>query len=225
MSPRRLALVLALALVGLLIASPASAQRRGGILRVGTIGEPPALDAHWTTAAITDVLTNHVYEGLYTLDENRRPFPMLAEGLPAVSPDGLGYTFRLRQGVRFHNGKELTSEDVVASLSRWSKQASVGKVLFALVTDLRAVDRYTVEMKIKERSPIVVISLAVANNAPVIYPREIADKFKPAEKATEWIGTGPFRVAEWKPDNLRMIYCGTSFPSWSCVVQILHSIS
>jgi peptide/nickel transport system substrate-binding protein len=205
---RRVWPVAPLLLAVLLLVAPAAGQapRKGGILRIGTIGEPPALDLHWTTASITDVLANHVFEALYTLDENRRPIPMLAEALPAVSPDGLVYTIKLRPGVRFHNGKEMTGEDVVASLTRWGKQASNGKTLFALVTDLRAVDRHTVELKIKDRSPIVVISLAVPNQGAVIYPKEVAEKFKPAEKATEWIGTGPFRMAEWKPDqHIRMV--------------------
>jgi peptide/nickel transport system substrate-binding protein len=196
------------ALVG---AAPAAAQapqtpKKGGVLRVGMLGEPPSLDLHWTTAAITDILANHIYEGLYALDENRRPTPMLAEGMPAVSADGLTYTFKLRQGIRFHNGKEMTSEDVVASLARWGKQSVYGKALFALAADLRGVDRYTVEMKLKERSAIVLISLAVAVNGAVVYPKEIAEKFKPQEKATEFVGTGPFRLAEWKPDQMiRMV--------------------
>jgi peptide/nickel transport system substrate-binding protein len=188
-------------------ASPgwAQAPKKGGVLRIGMLGEPPSLDAHWTTAAITDILTNHLYEGLYTLDESRRPIPMLAEG-HSVSPDGLTWTFRLRQGVRFHNGKEMTSEDVVPSLTRWGKRSIYGKNLFAQVSDLRAVDRYTVEMKLKERSAIVLISLAVANNFGAIYPKEVAERFKPEDKATEFIGTGPFRLAEWKPDQyLRMV--------------------
>ena len=58
---------------------------------------------------------------------------MLAESLPAVSPDGLTYTFKLRQGIKFHNGKEMTSDDVVASLKRWGKQSIYGKDLFTYV--------------------------------------------------------------------------------------------
>jgi peptide/nickel transport system substrate-binding protein len=202
-------LVALLVVTALAAASAASAQdtpRRGGVLRVGILGEPPSLDLHWTTAAITDIIMNHVYEGLYTLDEGRRPIPMLAEGMPAVSGDGLTYTIRLRQGVRFHNGKEMTAEDVVASLARWGKQAPNGKTLFGQVADLRAADRSTVELKLKEKSAIVLISLAVPNNGAVIYPREVAEKFKPSDKATEWIGTGPFKLAEWKPDrHIRMV--------------------
>src|SRR5216117_2961684 len=189
------------------VSSAALAQtpKRGGVLRVGNLGEPPALDAHWTTASITETLTNHLYEGLYSLDASNRPIPMLAES-HTVSRDGLTYTFKLRQSVKFHNGKEMTSEDVVASLARWSKQSIYGKALFAQVADWRAVDRYTVEMRLKEKSAIVLISLAVPNNFGAIYPREIVEKFPPEVKVTEYVGTGPFKLVEWKPDQyIRMV--------------------
>src|SRR6266540_2882921 len=142
-------------------AAPADAQKKGGVLRIGNLGEPPALDAHWTTASITETLTNHIYEGLYSLDSSNRPIPMLAEGV-TVSKDGLVYTFKLRQGVKFHNGKE--------------------------------------------KSAIGLISLAVPNNFGAIYPKEIAEKFPPEQKVTEYVGTGPFKLAEWKPDQyIRMV--------------------
>ena len=183
----------------------ADAQKKGGVLRVGNLGEPPSLDAHWTTASITEMLANHIYEGLYTLDSTNRPIPMLAES-HTVSKDGLVYTFKLRQGVKFHNGKEMTSEDVVPSLARWGKQSVYGKALFAQVAEWKALDKYTVEMKLKEKSAIVLISLAVPNNFGAIYPKEIAEKFAPEVKATEYVGTGPFKLAEWKPDQyIRMV--------------------
>src|SRR5262245_21019579 len=96
----------------------ALAQKKGGVLRVAHLGEPPSLDAHWTTASLVETIVNHIYEGLYSLDDNYRPIPMLADGMPAVSRDQLTYTIKLRRGVKFHNGKELTAEDVVPSLNR-----------------------------------------------------------------------------------------------------------
>src|SRR5215831_12061659 len=144
------AAALAAAAVLVLGGPDALAQKKGGVLRVANLGEPPTLDAHWTTATLTEVLTNHLYEGLYTLDEAYRPIPMLAEGMPVVSKDGLTYTFKLRQGIKFHNGKEMTSEDVVASLNRWGKQSQYGRALFAVAAELRAVDRQTVELKLKQ---------------------------------------------------------------------------
>jgi peptide/nickel transport system substrate-binding protein len=198
-----------LALVALVLlgagALAADTPRRGGVLRVGNLGEPPALDAHWTTASITETLTNHIYEGLYSLDAGNRPIPMLAES-HTVSRDGLTYTFKLRQGVKFHNGKEMTSDDVVASLTRWGKQSIYGKALFAQVAEWKVVDKHTAEMKLKEKSAIVLISLAVPNNFAAIYPREIAEKFPPEIKVTDYVGTGPFKLAEWKPDqHIRMV--------------------
>ncbi len=205
-SLRRCLMVCAAALLAAAgLASAAGAQTKGGILRVGNLGEPPALDAHWTTASITETLTNHIYEGLYSLDGSNRPIPMLAEG-HTVSKDGLVYTFKLRQGVKFHNGKEMTAEDVVASLGRWGKQSVYGKALFAQVSEFKALDKYTVEMRLKEKSAIVLISLAVPNNFGAIYPKEIAEKFAPEIKVTEYVGTGPFKLAEWKPDQyIRMV--------------------
>jgi peptide/nickel transport system substrate-binding protein len=198
--PAVTALVVTLLVVGGL-APDVLAQKKGGTIRVGNLGEPPTLDAHWTTASITETLTNHIYEGLYTLDDQNRPMPMLAESMPAVSRDGLTYTIKLRQGIKFHNGKEMTSEDVVASLKRWSQQSIYGKDLFGYVADLRAVDKHTVELKLKEKVAIVEINLAVSNNFAAIYPKEIAEKFKPQEKVTEWIGTGPYKLVDWKPDR------------------------
>jgi peptide/nickel transport system substrate-binding protein len=197
---KALVAVVAVLLVVVGAARPADAQSKGGVLRVGNLGEPPSLDAHWTTASITETLTNHIYEGLYSLDSGKKPIPMLAEGV-TISKDGLVYTFKLRQGVKFHNGKEMTSEDVVPSLARWGKQSPYGKALFAQVAEWKALDKYTVEMKLKEKSAIVLISLAVPSNFGAIYPKEIAEKFPPEQKATEYIGTGPFKLAEWKPDQ------------------------
>src|SRR4029450_6413343 len=171
----RKALVALAAVLVTCAAGDALAQVKGGVMRVGNLGEPPSLDAHWTTASITETLTNHIYEGLDSLDKDKKPIPMLADS-HTVSKDGLVYTFKLRQGIKFHNGKEMTSEDVVASLTRWGKQSIYGKALFALVTEVRAVDKYTVDMKLKEKSAIGLISLGVPNNLRAIYPKEIAEK-------------------------------------------------
>jgi peptide/nickel transport system substrate-binding protein len=207
MMRRLISFAVAAALVSAtLLTGPAAAQKKGGVLRIGNLGEPPSLDPHWGTQTITEVLTNHIFEGLYSLDESYRPTPMLAEGLPTISRDGLTYTFKLRQGVKFHNGKEMTSADVVASLVRWSKRSIYGKSLFAQVADFKMTDKYSVEMKLKEKSAIVLISLAVPNNFGAIYPKEVAEKFPPDQRITEFVGTGPFKLVEWKPDQyIRMV--------------------
>src|SRR6185295_5803512 len=124
------ALGIAGAVAPALLRRPAHAQepKPGGVLKVAIIGEPPSLDAHWTTASLTYDVTSHVYEPLFTLDERYSVVPMLAEGY-TVSDGGKTWTIRLRRGVPFHNGKECSAEDVVASLGRWGRIASVGKTL------------------------------------------------------------------------------------------------
>ena len=91
----RLLGVAILPVLALGIAADAQAPRKGGVLRVGNLGEPPTLDAHWTTATLTEVLTNHLYEGLYALDEGYRPDPHARRGAcrpcpPTASPTRSG---------------------------------------------------------------------------------------------------------------------------------------
>jgi ABC-type transport system substrate-binding protein len=79
------------------------------------------------------------------------------------------------------------------------------KAMWASVEGVRAVDKSTVEIKLKEKSGIVLISLANANNFAAVYPKEIAEKYPTPAKVTEYIGTGPFKFVEWKPDvHIRM---------------------
>src|SRR5215467_940015 len=118
--PRLIASVVMLTAVTLtaVVAVPAQTGRKGGVLRTGMTGEPPTLDAHATTATITREITVNMYEGLYALDARHQPVPLLAEGHD-VADGGKRYTIRLRRDVKFHNGKPLTSDDVVVSLKRW----------------------------------------------------------------------------------------------------------
>src|SRR3990170_2681268 len=179
--------------------SAAEAPRTGGTLKVAFIGEPPSIDAHWTTATITYDISSQIFEPLFTLDDKYAVIPMLAEG-HAVGDGGKLYTIRLRRGVPFHNGKELSAEDVVASLTRWAKLATVGKLLFKSVQSLQAKDRYTVELRLTGPSGIVLSALANANQFPAIYPKEVVQAAGDGQ-IKEFIGTGPFRFVERIPDR------------------------
>ena len=103
-----------------------------GEIIVAYSAQPPVLDPHVSTAdAISDTM-RHVWDTLVTVDSNYNIKPLLADSWE-VSEDGKTYTFYLRQGVLFHNGKELKAEDVVASMNRW-KDAPAGKGIFADAT-------------------------------------------------------------------------------------------
>src|SRR5213594_4367044 len=142
---RRSIAAVALLVLSALVVSTARAQdqpKASGVLKVAMIGEPPTLDLHTTTATIVQQITWHVYEGLYTYDRTYSAIPLLVEG-HAVSDSGKTYTFRLRRGVKFHNGKELTSADVVPSLQRWGRLATPGKQFWKNVEGVEAKDPYT----------------------------------------------------------------------------------
>jgi len=190
---------LALVLAGGVGVAGAQQPKMGGVLRAGMIGEPPSLDLHWTTAVITQQITWHVYETLYTYDRSFTPAPMLAEG-HTVADGGRRYMIRLRRGVRFHNGKEMTSADVVASLNRWGRMAGTGKAIFKNVEAVEAKDPYTVAIHMKSPSGVLLAALARPNNGAAIYPKEVCDAAADGQPR-EVIGTGPFRFVEHKPDR------------------------
>ncbi|MBI2162313.1 MAG: ABC transporter substrate-binding protein [Candidatus Rokubacteria bacterium] len=171
----------------------------GGVLKAAMIGEPPSLDLHWTTAVIVQQITWHVYETLYTYDKGFNPIPMLAEG-HTIADGGRRYTIRLRQGVRFHNGKEMTSADVVPSLKRWGRMATPGKALWKFVEAVEAKGPYEVVIHLKEPSGSLLYGLARPNNGAAIYPKEVMEAAGDGQ-VKEFIGTGPYRFIEHKPDR------------------------
>jgi peptide/nickel transport system substrate-binding protein len=193
--------VLVLAAVVVLVAGAGAQEqpRPGGVLKAAMIGEPPSLDLHTTTATITQQITWHVYETLYTFDKNFTPIPMLAEG-HTIGEGGRVHTIRLRKGVRFHNGKEMTAADVVASLTRWGRVATPGKAVFANVEAVEAKDPYTVVFHLKQATCSLYDGLARSGSGAAIYPKEVVDAAGEGQ-VTQPVGTGPFRFAEHRPDR------------------------
>ena len=167
-------------------------------LNIALTAQPPTLDSAMTVSQVALDVAGYIFEQLYTLNENYEPVPMLAESYE-VSDDGLTYTFRLRKGVKFHNGKEMTAEDVVASMNRWLVTSSRAKQLLA-GAQFEEVDPYTVKLVLKQPSSDVLILMASQAQFPSIMPKEIAESASP-EGITEYIGTGPYKLQEWKQDQ------------------------
>jgi len=194
--------VVAVFLVGLLMTSAASlAQEEGGVLRVATIGEPPALDSCVTNADITTMIGQHIYQGLFAFDEQWGPVPLLAAGYD-VEEDGTLVVIYLRHGVLFHNGKEMTAEDVIASLERYGEFGIRGAVTFGHVDYLASPDKYTVEVHLMDPFGPLPAMLALLNGGPIIVPKEVAESAggEPIPPA-QIIGTGPYRFIEWVPNR------------------------
>ena len=114
---RRAALLSALA-VSLVLPGAAIAQTRGGTLTAIVQPEPPILMLGLNQQGPTQYVAGKIYQGLLTYDENLKPLPSLAKAWK-VSPDGLTYTFELQTGVKWHDGKPFSSEDVVFSMDKF----------------------------------------------------------------------------------------------------------
>ena len=99
------------------VGAPAIAQKKGGEAIVAQQSPPPSLDAQTTSAQHARNITTHIWETLYARDEAGNVVPDLAEGVN-ISPDGMTYSFKLRKA-KFHNGKDMTSADVRASMERY----------------------------------------------------------------------------------------------------------
>ncbi|MFS8050348.1 ABC transporter substrate-binding protein [Rhizobium sp. BR 314] len=205
-------LKLAMLVSAALIASQpfAFAQQKGGVITVATVGEPPTLDPMVSTADLVGIVSQHIFETLYTFDANWKPTPLLASALPEISGDGKTYVIKLRQGVKFHDGSEMTAKDVVASLERWTKLASRGKQTATMIQKIEAVDSLTVKITLSAPYAPLVSLLAFNNSAAIILPAS-----KQAEPLTEFIGTGPYKLKERKPDQYIQLerFAGYQSPS------------
>ena len=193
--------VLALLAIGGLaaVAQEGETPRTGGILKVALNAEPPSLDLQSSTSLTTQQIGWHMYETLYTLDRQYNPIPLLAEG-HSVSEGGRQYTIRLRRGVHFHNGREMTAADVVASLQRWGRVSAVGKLIWSSILDVTPAGPYAVTLSLREPSHSLLSVLARPVNAAAIYPREVVEA-SGDRPIREFIGTGPFRLVEHRPDQ------------------------
>lgn len=176
-----------------------------GVLNYATVGEPPSLDQHVVTSDLATTIAHHIFEGLYAFNANYAPEPLLAERAD-VQDGGKTIVIHLRKGVKFHNGKEMTSEDVLASMKRWLSHGSRGGLLRDNLDGgadgVSAAGKYAIKLKFSQRFGPWKNLLAFTNGGPVIYPAEVASGAteKPI-KPSQYIGTGPYKFNEWLPNR------------------------
>ena len=171
--------------------------RFGGQLVVALESDPPMLDMQYSNQNLVRWVASHMNEQLYTFGEDFRPVPMLAEG-HTISDDGRVYTIALRQGVTFHNGQEMTSEDVLASLQRWFDLSTVASSIEYNVVSVTAPDRYTIEIELAEPMGFIIDALSTMRQGAAVYPKSVIDATAEGDRITEYIGTGPYEFVEWR---------------------------
>ena len=191
------------ALAGVLLASfsaraePFKCPHVGGDFVFAQEANINTLDQMTSSTISTRNIAMNIYEALMTRDENNHPILELAEAMHEA-PDHLTYTFRLRQGVHFHNGKLMTAADVAASFDRYAKVGNQRSTLDN-VDHWDAPDANTFVIHMKRAQPTFIEALSSFSVPIVIIPVENRDV--PAQQLTRPIGTGPFQLVEAVPGS------------------------
>ncbi|WP_019936650.1 ABC transporter substrate-binding protein [Bordetella sp. FB-8] len=172
-------------------------NRAGGTLNVIVQPEPPGLMMGIVQNGPTQMIAGNLYEGLLRYDENLVPHPHLATGW-TVSPDKLTYTFTLKPGVKWHDGKPFSADDVVFTAATFLPKTNPRtRYDLAAVDTIKALDPLTVEFKLKYPfDPF--LGIFETGTMPMV-PKHIYENTdflnNPANNTP--IGTGPYKFKQW----------------------------
>ena len=186
--------------------------KSGGLLRVGILMRPPHFDIHQAGTIGTLGAMGCMFDNLIRhnpLDGGKTIIPDLAQSWE-ISKDGKTYTFFLRKGVQFHDGAELTADDVKATFDRIVRPPqgiSIPRsILFKAVSEINVKDPYTVEFKLGEPRPKSFIMLALASGWNVIVRKKtLEDNNYNLRKVVTYPGTGPFRNVRYVENEVRVM--------------------
>ncbi len=157
------------------------------------------LDPHMTTAAITRTFGYHIFDTLFSMDSKGRIHPQMVGDYHAAQ-DGLSWSFTLRDGLKWHDGTDVTASDCVASLQRWGKQDSLGRMLLAATDRITADDPHRFSIALHQPFPLMLDVLGKPNApVPFMMPARIMQAAG-AGRISEIIGSGPF---VFRPDQWR----------------------
>ncbi len=176
----------------------AASPRRGGKLTAAFAADPAGLDPVRGPSGMSHVVIEQVYSTLMSLTPDNRVYPDLAQSYH-VSKDGLTYTFKLRKGVKFHNGDPLTSEDVKFTFDRLRAKNSgysYGSQI-ATIKRVDAVDPYTVVFHLSEKTAPFLVYMAFPGSS--IVPKKLVQSGHNLNRHP--IGSGAFKFVSYEPKN------------------------
>ncbi|MCG1027251.1 ABC transporter substrate-binding protein [Virgibacillus halodenitrificans] len=167
------------------------------ILKIANDQEPAGLDPHKTPAHSSVRIYSKVYEGLVTFNENMEVVGQLAKDWE--QPDDNTYIFNLVEGVKFHNGNEMTAEDVKYSFERILDEETASHIssYFSDVKNIEVLSDYQIKFELEESNATFLANLT--NSSAAIVSKEVVEENGDLQQVA--VGTGPFVFEEWVPDN------------------------
>ncbi len=171
----------------------------GGILRLAFSADPAGMDPALGPSGMSHVVIEQIYSTLMSLDPDAQPYPDLAESYE-VSDDGMQYTFALRKGVKFHNGDELTGEDVKYTFDRLrapdSGYAYDSQV--ATIEEVTVVDPHTVRFDLNAPTGPFLTYMAFPGSS--IVPKKLLESGH--DLNAQPVGSGPFKFVSYQPRSM-----------------------
>jgi len=159
------------------------------------------VDPVWTTAYITRNHGYMIYDTLFSHDAKGSVKPQMVDKYD-LSADKLVYTFKLRDGLLWHDGQPVTAEDCVASIKRWAARDPVGQEMTKVLKEIAVIDAKTFRISLKESTVAVMLGFSRASGSLFMMPKRVAET-SPQEQISDFTGSGPFvfKKDEWKPGN------------------------
>src|SRR5467141_160087 len=157
-------------------------------------------DPIWGTQYVVRNAAALVWDTLYGIDATLQPQRQMVES-EEVSDDGLIWMFRLRPGLKFHDGEPVLAKDAVASINRWAARDQMGQMIKAIENELVAIDDRTFRWSLKKPYPKMLLALGKSTSpCCFVMPARIAAT-DPFRQISEYVGSGPMRFVrnEWVP--------------------------
>ncbi len=181
-------------------AVPAPKPKNGGTLVMGLAKEPGNQNPFIATGSTHQFVRETSYESLLTRDENDRIIPHLADKYE-ISAGGTVFTLHLRKGVKFHNGKEMTADDVVWSANHVKdrKNGATGQNMISDAKAIEKIDDYTVRFTLSSPSVVFLAYLSNIKMLPIVPANSLRPGQIKLEKNSFVPGTGPFVLEGHQP--------------------------
>ncbi len=188
---------------GSVLAAPMVGRAQGSrVLKFVPQANLSSMDAVAGTQYVVRNAAMMVWDTLYGVNAKLEPQPQMCEGHEA-SADLKTWTFKLRPGLKFHDGETVTTRDVLASLNRWMVRDTMGQIIKARLDAPEALDDRSFRFRLNKPFSKMLFALG-KNNAPMalIMPERIA-RTDPFKLISEYVGSGPmkFNTAEWVPGS------------------------